>query len=138
MTGLIWFVQVVHYPLFARVGAEGFAAYHAAHARGTTLVVAAPMIVELAAAGSLALRPVVGVPSWLSWAGFALALAVWGSTMAVQVPLHERLSAGFDGEAHAALVVSNVFRAVLWTGHALVATCQLSEWAAALQTAGRG
>ena len=23
MTGLIWFVQVVHYPLFARVGEDG-------------------------------------------------------------------------------------------------------------------
>jgi len=25
MVGLIWFVQVVHYPLFSRVGAVGFA-----------------------------------------------------------------------------------------------------------------
>ena len=25
MVGVIWFVQVVHYPLFARAGAEGFA-----------------------------------------------------------------------------------------------------------------
>ena len=30
MTGVIWFVQVVHYPLMARVGAEGFAAYERA------------------------------------------------------------------------------------------------------------
>lgn len=32
MTGLIWFVQVVHYPLFALVGSTGFAAYESAHA----------------------------------------------------------------------------------------------------------
>lgn len=30
MTGLIWFVQVVHNPLFARVGGEGWVAYAAA------------------------------------------------------------------------------------------------------------
>ena len=29
MAGLHWFVQVVHYPLFADVGTERFIAYHA-------------------------------------------------------------------------------------------------------------
>ena len=33
LVGLIWLVQVVSYPLFARVGAAEFPAYHAAHAR---------------------------------------------------------------------------------------------------------
>jgi hypothetical protein len=33
MVGLIWFVQVVHYPLFASVGADEFVAYENAHTR---------------------------------------------------------------------------------------------------------
>ena len=33
MAGLIWLVQVVHYPLFAHVGAEAFPAFHALHVR---------------------------------------------------------------------------------------------------------
>ena len=45
MTGLIWFVQVVHYPLFDRVGAARFVPYHAAHSRRTSWVVAAPMAI---------------------------------------------------------------------------------------------
>ena len=36
MTGLIWFVQVVHYPLFAAVGADQFVAYEVAHQRRTS------------------------------------------------------------------------------------------------------
>ena len=32
MVGLIWFVQVVHYPLFARVGPDAFVPYAAAQA----------------------------------------------------------------------------------------------------------
>lgn len=32
LVGLIWFVQVVAYPQFARVDAASFPAYHAAHA----------------------------------------------------------------------------------------------------------
>ncbi len=31
MTGLIWFVQVVHYPLFDLVGRAQFVGYEAAH-----------------------------------------------------------------------------------------------------------
>ena len=50
MTGLIWFVQVVHYPLFARVGEEGFHAYEAAHARATSRVVAPLMLGEVGTA----------------------------------------------------------------------------------------
>jgi hypothetical protein len=42
MTGVIWFVQVVHYPLMARVGAAGFPDYEAAHARLTGYVVVGP------------------------------------------------------------------------------------------------
>jgi hypothetical protein len=50
MTGLIWFVQVVHYPLMAAVGSPGFAAYEAAHSRRTTWVVAPVMLAEAATA----------------------------------------------------------------------------------------
>ena len=46
LVGLIWFVQVVHYPLFARIGMEEFSRYHAAHTRATTRVVALPMLAE--------------------------------------------------------------------------------------------
>ena len=45
MVGVIWFVQVVHYPLFSRVGGEGFALYSKAHSRLTTYV-GPPMLVE--------------------------------------------------------------------------------------------
>ena len=39
MVGLIWCVQIVHYPLFAEVGKDGFAAYEAAHSSLITAVV---------------------------------------------------------------------------------------------------
>lgn len=39
MTGLILFVQVVHDPLFARIGPREFPAYHERHAGWTALVV---------------------------------------------------------------------------------------------------
>ena len=50
MTGLIWFVQVVHYPLMADVDAQAFATYHREHSRLTTLVVGPLMLIEAGAA----------------------------------------------------------------------------------------
>ena len=46
MVGVIWFVQVVHHPLFSRVGPEKFSLYSEAHSRLTTYVVGPPMLVE--------------------------------------------------------------------------------------------
>jgi hypothetical protein len=59
MTGVIWFVQIVHYPLFASVGAIDFPEYERRHANRTGYVVAPVMIFELGASFVLAwiMRP---------------------------------------------------------------------------------
>ena len=61
MVGVIWFVQVVHYPLFARVGAGGFSAYSGAHSRLTGLVIGPPMLAEAATTVALVVGPPPGV-----------------------------------------------------------------------------
>ena len=65
MVGLIWFVQVVHYPLFAKVGSAGFTEYEQLHQQRTTLVVAPLMLTEAATAcAMLWARPVhVSLPA---------------------------------------------------------------------------
>ena len=124
LAGLIWTVQVVHYPLFAGVGADRFTAYESAHARLITLVVGPAMLAELAAAlALLAARP-RAVPAWAAWACLGMLAAVWISTAAIQVPLHAKLSRGFDPAAHGELVGTNWIRTACWTGRAaLLAWC---------------
>ena len=46
MVGLIWFVQVVHYPLFAKVGNSCFAARYAPGETDTQRVVVRPAHLE--------------------------------------------------------------------------------------------
>jgi hypothetical protein len=46
---------------------------------------------------------------------------VWLSTAFVQVPLHARLSAGFDTRAHRRLVATNWVRTLSWTARGLLA-----------------
>src|SRR5215207_8578728 len=86
MSGLIWFVQVVHYPLFAGFGVERWSAYAASHQRLTTLVVGAPMLVELVTAALLAFAPPPSSGRVLPVAGLVLVLAIWACTALLQVP----------------------------------------------------
>ena len=117
MTGLIWFVQLVHYPLFARVGAQQFATYEAEHQRRTTWVVAPLMLAELATA-LLTVAPRLRPPAASatgSWAGLALVIAIWLSTALIQVPLHTQLASGYSAAAAARLVSGNWLRTLAWT-----------------------
>ena len=115
--GLIWFVQIVHYPLFASVGEPGFRAYITAHGTRTTWVVAPLMLLELGSAGLLllpALQPSV-IHRFEAWLGIVLLAVIWFSTALVQVPLHNRLQAGSSPEHAPRLVRTNWLRTVAWT-----------------------
>ncbi|MDZ4699106.1 MAG: hypothetical protein SH809_05310 [Rhodothermales bacterium] len=115
MLGVILVIQIVHYPLFSRVGREGFAAYQRAHERAITWVVFPPMAVELATAIALVARPPAGVPAQLLWVGLGLVGVIWASTAFLQVPQHTRLEAGFSADAHRKLVRTNWIRTAAWT-----------------------
>ncbi|MFA0782744.1 hypothetical protein [Fervidibacter sacchari] len=115
MTGVIWFVQIVHYPLFRLVGNSEFARYETAHTFWTTWVVAPPMLTEMATAVLLLLFKPKGVSDSILWVNLALLAAIWLSTAFLQVPCHQQLSQGFDAATHHRLVVTNWLRTVCWT-----------------------
>jgi len=120
MTGLIWFVQLVHYPLMSMAEREGFAAFAARHQRQTTWVVGPAMLIELATAIVLLLQPFeASVRFWL-WINLGLLALIWLSTAAIQMPCHFRLSAGFDALQHRRLVATNWLRTLLWSARAVL------------------
>lgn len=115
MVGLIWFVQVVHYPLFDRVGPSSFRAYETEHQRRTTLVVMVLMPVELVTGIALVwLGPDTVAPAAVL-AGVGLLGIVWISTALWQAPLHGRLGRGYDAGLVRRLVDSNWLRTVVWS-----------------------
>ncbi|MGB3541981.1 hypothetical protein [Rubrivirga sp.] len=115
MTGVIWIVQVVHYPLFAGVGVEGWTAYEASHQSRITLVVGPLMLIELATAVWLIADRPDAVPAWMVLVGAGLVGVIWASTAFLQVPLHNALGGSFDAEAHGKLVSTNWVRTLAWT-----------------------
>jgi hypothetical protein len=122
MTGVIWFVQVVHYPLVALVGLDGASRYAQSHARRTGPVVIAAMLVEAATAVLLVVRAPAGTSPALALVGAGLLVLIWLSTFALQVPAHRRLASGFDARVHRRLVATNWIRTAAWTARAGIAT----------------
>ena len=123
MTGLIWFVQVVHYPLFALVGNSEFASYEKKNTRRTGWVVGAPMLLELC----LSIGLVVSPGGLLPWSGLALLSMIWLSTGLLQVPLHQRLEEGFDPTSHRRLVTGNWLRTICWSLRGILAIWMIIE-----------
>lgn len=131
MAGLIWFVQVVHYPLFTAVGAAGFSHYEQQHQRLTSYVVGPLMAAEGVSALALAAtstRELIGWP--LIIAGWLLLAAIHSSTVLLQVPAHTRLTDGFDPGVTRHLVNTNWIRTIGWTARTAVAAVMVAIAAA--------
>jgi uncharacterized membrane protein len=115
LVGLIWVIQVVHYPLFAEVGHEQFATYEQRHTRLITWIVAPSMLAEGLTGGVLLLLRPSFVPLAAVVGGFMLMLVNWLSTAIVQIPDHERLVREFSTSIHQRLVRTNWLRTIAWS-----------------------
>lgn len=117
LTGLIWLVQVVQYPLMARVGQDAFTAYHSGHTAQIGFVVGPAMLLELTLAGWVLLER----PGLLTVLGAVLLALIWGSTAFLQVPQHGKLSSGYHEKTIRALVRGNWIRTLCWSARAVIA-----------------
>ena len=72
MVGLIWLIQLVHYPLFNYVGSEEFIVFHENHKILITPVVGIVMIVELVTSVIILFKPSCGIRNWSSIVGIIL------------------------------------------------------------------
>jgi hypothetical protein len=116
MTGLIWLIQGVHYPLLAKIGPSEFTEYVHLHARNITYIVGPLMMIEvMTALACLYWAKSLGVPAWVLWAGLALLFVIWAATAFLSVPCHDALSRGYDLSVIYRLVDTNWIRTVAWT-----------------------
>lgn len=124
LAGMIWTIQVVHYPLFSLVGGE-FVAFEAAHSTRISLLLLGPWAVQGVTTAWVLLSRPAGVPSWMVWTAAVFAAATVLVTVLVSVPQHDVLGDGFEPTAHATLVRTNWWRVVAWSGHAALALWML-------------
>ncbi len=115
LVGLIWTIQIVHYPLFANVGASDYAAYQNLHISRITFVVAPVMIAELATAIFFIFSDFTPINPNYFRVGLVLVLIIWASTMFIQSPIHGKLSQAFDNNLIDKLVLTNWIRTIAWS-----------------------
>ena len=127
MTGVIWFVQHVHYPLLAQVEMGQAVAVAEEHQRRTGHVVALPMAFEgLTTLALLAQQP-AGVSWFLPWIGAILLAVALGCTVLLSVPLHAKMATNPDAQVGKRLVATNWPRTFAWSLRAVVCVVMVAQ-----------
>ncbi|HEX6658736.1 MAG TPA: hypothetical protein VF065_11670 [Ilumatobacter sp.] len=124
LTGVGWVVQLVVYPAFRLVGANGWARYHAAHTRAITRAVGLPWLAQGVSTAALLLVP---PPGGLLPVGVLAALAVITvvATVVTAVPAHGRLAAEREPADVTLLLRANLVRTLAWTAATVLAAALL-------------
>lgn len=115
MVGIIWLIQIIHYPLFKQVGESTFIDYHKIHIQKTSLVIAGPMIMEVLTGLYLFTFIELYRNNLMFLIAFALNIIIWVVTFFISVPKHKILSSGPDHSVINALVRTNWLRTIAWT-----------------------
>lgn len=118
MTGLIWFVQVIHYPSFKEQGTDHFHHLHHLHVLRTGFVVIPVMLAELGT--SVVLSTYDSELFLIDRIGLGLVILIWLSTFLLQVPIHNKLRKSFEIRLITRLVRTNWIRTMLWSVKALL------------------
>lgn len=117
MTGVIWIIQLIHYPSFKLIAPNLFDSFHLKHSQVMTVAVGPIMVVELLSVLIwIYSKPDQGFPLRLI-AGLVLGLTIicWLATFLLSVPVHNQLAQGFDLQKIDRLVRENWIRTIAWT-----------------------
>ncbi|MFM8955663.1 MAG: hypothetical protein ACKOH9_07745 [Actinomycetota bacterium] len=127
MTGVIWFVQWVHYPMLATVPVDRAVETAVVHQRRTGQVLALPMAVEGVTTLWLLVNRPEAVSLILPWLGAVLLAVALGSTVFLSVPLHSKMVTSPTSDVGRRLVVTNWPRTVAWSARAVVCAVMLLQ-----------
>lgn len=127
MVGVIWFVQLVHYPLLSIVPVENAASIATVHQRRTGFVVGPPMAVEGITTLFLLWSRPAGVSLWMPWVAAVFLAIALGSTVLLSVPRHERMVRQPDSKTGRELVLTNWPRTIAWSMRGVLTAMMVSQ-----------
>ena len=120
MSGMIWSMQILEYPLFALVGPKEFPAYHRRHNRRLPFLVILSSLAAFASAVVVIFTRPARLPLWASRVVAVLDLCIIIATVVREAPLHAQLDReGSQAPLIRQLVQGNWIRTGLWTANAL-------------------
>lgn len=125
LVGIIWMIQLIHYPSFSSIDTAKYANFQQTHMRGMGRLIGLPWLIEgLAVLALFAVAP--DFPTrLLALVGGLLEATVIGVTILSSIPAHEALSTGYSPTAHERLLRSNWVRTAAWTARGIIAIVML-------------
>ena len=113
MVGVIWTIQLVHYPFFHRLDKDQFESHMDEHRKTISFIVMPVMLIELASA--IGLLFIDSNYQTMFILALILLVLIWLSTALIQVPAHAKLATEYSENQTNKLVKTNWIRTILWT-----------------------
>lgn len=114
LLGILWFVQVVHYPLFRRIK-ENFVQYERANLRKTAALLLPLLFIDLITNVMLVISLEKGPYTFLISFALAMNIITWFSAFFFQIEQHHELSMHFSKNIIHKLVKTNWVSTIAWT-----------------------
>ena len=123
MVGIIWVIQVVHYPSFHFIGNSRYISFQKFHVERISYIVIPVMLVE-SISGFLLIYDELNLILLIS---MVLLLSIWMLTGFFFASVHQKLVSGYQLEMVAKLVKINWIRTLLWTLRLLLLIIYFTE-----------
>ena len=111
MVGVIWVIQLLHYPSFHFINDKKYIEFQHFHMQRISFIVIPAMLIELASALLLAYF----FRSSLTIILLALLLGVWAVTFIFFTNMHQKLTNGYNHSIVDRLIQINWSRTILWS-----------------------
>ena len=85
------------------------------------------MFIEATTALLLVVRAPSSLPLWARLVGLALVIVIWGATLALNVPQHNRLSYEFSASVLNQMIANNWIRTLAWSARGALVVWMLSR-----------
>ena len=111
IVGIIWVIQVVHYPSFYFIERDEYVSFQKFHMDKISYIVVPVMLIE-SISGFILIYNELNTVLLIS---MILLFFIWVLTGIFFVPIHQKLTSGYQEELVEKLVKINWFRTTFWT-----------------------
>ena len=124
IVGIIWVIQVVHYPSFYFIERDEYVSFQKFHMDKISYIVVPVMLIE-SISGFILIYNELNTVLLIS---MILLFFIWVLTGIFFVPIHQKLSSGYQEELVEKLVKINWVRTIFWTIRLLLVMAYLSSF----------